>query len=535
MKRLRTALSVCVGACLYASASTAATISVPAGGNLQGAIMNAQPGDTIALARGAVFTGNFTLPNKGGASMITIRTDGDAGFPASGQRIDPNNAAQLAKLQSPNGSPVVQTAPGAHHWTLMLVEIVGNGGGDLVTLGDGGPGQSQLSQVPHDLVVDRVYIHGDATKGQKRGIALNSASTTITGSYISDIKVVEQDSQAICGWNGPGPYAITNNYLEAAAENILFGGSDPSIPNLVPADITISGNLVVKQTAWRTQSWSVKNLIEFKNARRVEVSQNTFAYNWQGGQSGYAVLFTVRNQDGHCPWCQVDHVTFEQNLVQHVAMGVSILGYDYNYPSLQTNAIVIRNNVFSDVDSQHWGGNGYFLLMQAGARDITVDHNTIISDHGSGVLQLDGPPILQFTFTNNLAKANTYGIIGTSHGPGNDSVTAFLPASTITQNVFAGGNASQYPGGNAFPTTPQFEAQFVSYTGGDYRLVAGSPWHGAGLDGADLGASFGPPATTAANTAAAPPPSPSGAPVADGSHRHTPDNPSDVAGNAVPK
>ena len=44
-------------------------------------------------------------------------------------------------------------------------------------------------------------------------------ATTITGSYIAEIKAPSQDSQAIAGWNGPGPYTITNNYLEAASEN----------------------------------------------------------------------------------------------------------------------------------------------------------------------------------------------------------------------------------------------------------------------------------------------------------------------------
>jgi hypothetical protein len=65
----------------------------------------------------------------------------------------------------------------------------------LITLGDGSSAQTSLAQIPHDLVLDRLYIHGDAEKGQKRGIALNSASTTVTGSYISDIKLIGQDSQ----------------------------------------------------------------------------------------------------------------------------------------------------------------------------------------------------------------------------------------------------------------------------------------------------------------------------------------------------
>ena len=84
-----------------------------------------------------------------------------------------------------------------------------------------------------------MLVRGDPAKGQKRGIALNSASTTIRNSYIGDIKAVGQESQAIAGWNGPGPYTIENNFLEAAGVNILFGGADPAIPDLVPSDITI--------------------------------------------------------------------------------------------------------------------------------------------------------------------------------------------------------------------------------------------------------------------------------------------------------
>src|SRR5256885_9148202 len=117
---------VCVSVLMYASPAIAATINVPAGGNLQQAISNAQPGDTITLAAGATYTGNFTLPNKGGASPVTIRTGGDAGLPGDGGRISPANAAQLAKIRSGNGSAAIQTAASAHHWRLMLLEIQAN-------------------------------------------------------------------------------------------------------------------------------------------------------------------------------------------------------------------------------------------------------------------------------------------------------------------------------------------------------------------------------------------------------------------------
>ena len=96
-----------------------------------------------------------------------------------------------------------------------------------------------------------MFLHGDPRAGQKRGIALNARSVTIRNSYISEIKAVGADSQAIGGWNGPGPFSIENNYLEAAAENVLFGGATPTIANLVPANITIRRNHFSKNVAWK--------------------------------------------------------------------------------------------------------------------------------------------------------------------------------------------------------------------------------------------------------------------------------------------
>src|SRR4029079_8378638 len=134
-----------------------------------------------------------------------------------------------------------------------------------------------------------------------------------------------------------------------AAENILFGGSDPAIPDLVPSDITITHNYVTKQTAWRGSAWNIKNLLELKSAQRVVVDGNVFEYNWLAAQTGYSILFTPRNQDGTAPWTIVQQIQFTNNIVRHVSSAINILGADYIYPSLATNAITIRNNLFEDV------------------------------------------------------------------------------------------------------------------------------------------------------------------------------------------
>ena len=118
-------------------------------------------------------------------------------------------------------------------------------------LGEGSSAQTLLSQVPYEIDLDRIYMHGDPLYGQKRGIALNGRSVTIRNSYISDIKAVGFDTQAIGGWNGPGPFTIENNYLEGAGENVILGGSDPPIPDLVTENVVVRYNYMSKPWSWR--------------------------------------------------------------------------------------------------------------------------------------------------------------------------------------------------------------------------------------------------------------------------------------------
>jgi hypothetical protein len=236
-------------------AASAATIDVPAGGNLQTALNAAQPGDVITLQPGATYVGNFVLPNKGALSAyITIRSAAaDSALPADGVRITPAYASALPKIRSANSMATLRTAAATNHWKLMFLEFQANmnGYGDIIELGMGDTTQTQLAQVPYALVLDRVYVHGDPVMGQKRGIALNSSDTQVINSWVSDCKAVGQDSQALGGFNGPGNYVIENNYLEAAAENFLLGGSDPPIPNLITTNVTFRRNYLSKPFAWQ--------------------------------------------------------------------------------------------------------------------------------------------------------------------------------------------------------------------------------------------------------------------------------------------
>ncbi len=235
--------------------------------------------------------------------------------------------------------------------------------------------------------------------------------------------------------------------------------------------------------------WQVKNLLELKHARNVQIDYNVMTNNWAAAQQGTAVLFSPRNQDGNCSWCVVENVTFEYNVVRHVGMGIKISGYDDAHQSQQTNNIVVRHNEFSDV-SKAWGGSGIVIILLSGARGVTFDHNTMVSPDGSSIISVDNAPMQNFVFTNNVARHNNYGIKGTNKATGIGTIGYYFPAAIVQRNVFAGGKASNYPGDNLFPSTASFETHFANYSAGDYRLLPGTDWAQAGTDGLDLGANY---------------------------------------------
>src|SRR5881409_941718 len=193
-------------------------------------------------------------------------------------------------------------------------------------------GETSTATLPHDIIIDRCYIHGNPGEPEIRGVAFNGSRLAVIDSYLSEFKDCCQDTSAIMGWNGPGPFKIVNNYLEAAGENVMFGGNDATIPNLVPSDIEIRGNHFFKPLSWRGPTqwpanqwhswtysdlgdpsfvsadpcpnqnppsppllttacyWRDKNDFELKNAQYVLVEGNIFENSWVGwDQDGFAI------------------------------------------------------------------------------------------------------------------------------------------------------------------------------------------------------------------------------------------------------
>lgn len=496
----------------------AATLSVPSTQypTVQSAVDAANAGDTIILQAGTTFTEAVVLKYKAGSDYITIQSSALSSLPPDGQRVNPSYAQYMPKIAPPSGggsaiSTEITTNGPTHHYRLLGIEVAQpnvNLVYSLITFGSGDSDQNTLAKVANHFIVDRCYIHGHPDGELRRGITLNSSYTDILNSYIADVHQVGNDTQAIGGWNGPGPYTIKNNHLEGAGENVLFGGSDPWIQNLVPSDIEIRQNYFYKPPAWRNRvpSWSVKNNFELKNARRVLIDGNIFENCWIGGQHGEAVVFTARNQNGTAPWSILEDITFTNNIIKRVYNGFFIRGKDDTYTSQQSKNITIANNLLTEINPEIWcagepdctnSSTGKFFYSLQEMENVTVNHNTSIQ---SGSIMEVENVTTGLVYQNNLHPHGSYGVASPA-GIGNPALTTYFPNYIFLKNVIIGIDdyyqaswSSRYPANNFFPL--DFSGVgFVDYTNPDvlqrnYRLTSTSPYHNQGTDGKDVGADF---------------------------------------------
>lgn len=460
------------------------TYNLPTGGTtwaahtaaqLQSALKSAQPGDVIVLDAGVTYVGNFMLPAKSNPNRKWIYIiSSQLGYLPAGTRVSPASVPDMATVVTPNTSPAFSVAWGANYWRFAGIEMYQNSN---YPSGCGVTGQpncltyqllstpwSPSYSVPDHIFVDRCYVHGDATHDIQVALQANFTYFALIDSYVSAVHGHMIDNVAVGAFNSTGPFKINNNYLEAAGENIMFGGSGGNANIGVPSDIEIQNNYIFKPLSWiplslssyqlQPNSMVVKNAFELKSAQRVLFNGNTIENVWAGGQLGYAVVLTVRTtQSGD--FAVVNDVTITNNWVKNVVSFVNTLAADdmCNYNGQYTGCHNagsqdrwnISNNLVTFFDPIAPGGSrnnaigyqpGYDHINNhvGQLRDVVFQHNTTISNNTQpcwaaayfGTATLNAPPSNGMTYNiwilDNVLCKQTYGPWGYGLGP----LTAYM-------------------------------------------------------------------------------------------------------------
>lgn len=457
-------------------------IRVPAGGNLQEAVDRARSGDIIELQAGAKYIGNLVLPKKDSTDFITIRSSAHAKLPENA-RVSPQQAALMPKILSKGkGQPAVNTADGAHHYRFVGIEFAPSNGDYIYNLVYFGAESSKTADVPHDLEIDRCYIHSIDAGKTRRGLGLNSANTTVKNSYFEGFAYPGEETQGICGWTGTKNVKIINNYVEGGAENVMFGGSDPASAELIPQDIEVRGNHFNKPLKWKQAEATLKCLFELKNAKRVQFVGNYLENNWVGS----AFRITVRNDEGTAPFNTLEDVLIKDNFISGAGDAVNILGKDDGHESRTMRGLTIVNNVFVKIGEKDYEGSGYFIQVADG-KDILIANNTVYN-HGN-IAKFHGGVPENFVARDNIVAHNDYGVHGLT-----DVKNSLQGKKFFQNNVFVNTKQIEASGlvfpPNNYAVQNYQEIGFINEKSMDFRLSPTSRFKKKGSSNADIGANL---------------------------------------------
>jgi hypothetical protein len=482
------------------------------------------PGDTIVLDAGVTYNGYFTLPAKSNPNgkWIYIISSAIANLPA-GTRVSPSVSQYMAKIVTPNVAPALQVNSGANHYRIAGLELTAQ---SSYPAGCGVTGQPNcmtyflmstpwpIATEPDSITIDRCYLHGGPTQDLQAAMQANWSTVGVVDSYINDVHDKGAEAQAIGAFHTPGPFKITNNYLSAATQSIMFGGSGGANNTSVPSDITITGNYLYKPLSWIAPSTSssptmvVKNAFELKDAQRVLFDSNVIENVWRAGQAGYAIVLTVRSsQSGDL--AVVNDITITNNVLKNVVSGVNTIAEDdqcglapytnCHNPGSQ-DRWNISNNIITFFDPTIPGGfrnvvlaiNGGINRLNANTpgtlKDIVFQHNTAISaastpcwnsiyfSSNGQSMPFAVPPTNNVWILDNALCAQPNGDFGLQ-GPG---LVNYMGNPSTSPNDFAhrlygnvmwvqpGQKTFTYPSGNMTQTAP---FTYVNPSAFDYQLL----------------------------------------------------------------
>ena len=176
-----------------------------------------------------------------------------------------------------------------------------------------------------------------------------------------------------------------------------------------------------------------------------------FENSWADAGNGFAILFTVRNQDGQAPWSVVQDMPFANNIVRRAGGGIAILGKDTNHASAQMNRVLIANTLFEGYRRGPMGRARAALPDRQRSRGCGHRAHYRSSEEPGSLISTDLEPSTDFVYRDNIAPDNGYGVVGT--GDPRLALATYLPGATLAGNVIPDADPDDYPAANVFPAS----------------------------------------------------------------------------------
>jgi hypothetical protein len=435
------------------------------------AVLNAGGSRVICLGMGLQLDGNWHVPARAATDTGWTVLRADSLFTRGRPVLGTERLPRLRLLA--RNQPVLHFRSRSARWLVQGVEITTdssvattstNAIGYLVFVGEY-IAERTLADLPRDIHFSHINTHGWPLQDVNRALALNGAGHAVLDSRCTEIHQRNSDSQCVVSWNGPGPFTVRQNVLEASAENIMFGGGDPGIPGLVPCDITVEHNVLRKPIAWKsvgtpTQSgsYNIKLLYESKNACRSLVQYNRMDGSWQDGQTGYAIGLKSVNQNGGCRWCRVTDQTIQYNTIVNVGAGFGFAGrpehYRVNPPGFPVDTalsrVLVQHNWIDSLNVAPYNGDQRGILLGWEAHDIQFVRNTWAGgNYGREFLIFNlppGPAVTGFRFDDNVMPVGVYGVGASGVGEGSRALAGAVAGTmSFQRNAFIGNPRANYP------------------------------------------------------------------------------------------
>lgn len=465
----------------------------------------------------------LNLPNRGTSGWVNIRPSTFASLPAytkgdavsnwdKTKRVTSADTANLWKIETlHNNTPVFTFAQGSQGWWIdgmeARVESSFNGTFDDAVVKIQANTQTQSSHQPDRIVINHSWIHNNSVPSRaSRGITGNAKNLGIFHSTIEGFEATGKDTQAFISFNGEGPIALVGSMFGGMAENVFFGGADPSITGLNPTNIDIRFNYIPKQNGWAGNA-NLKNMLEFKKGVNAFVFGNVFDGGYWGGQQ-HSLVLKATNQSSGDPTALLQNVIVAYNKWYNQNAGfVNIAGNSETYVSAKMNHVEVAHNVVyagtlvPGSPGTPTGTNKPIQVLldshsnpSAGYDYVRIHHNSL-SIAGNSHLFIGDPPSAQnytnFRFDSNVNdKTGQFGFIFATGGATNKTCLDSMLGSANWQcrtNAMASNtnlgtlNASSY---NNIATSQQIYTSATDFT----IPIASTALKAKGYDGDDPGA-----------------------------------------------